>query len=341
MPLPDELQNAIEEETRSFKGTGLADAYEELSAKYRDSSQRNSLASAGKQFMGSSGQRAAYIAARMPATFSVLRRVFQEIQKGMLETLLSSLLDLGCGPGTAMWAAADLFPDLQSIHLFEQDEQMISVGKRLARFSPHHAVQQSVWEKGNLAEPPQWTPHDLVVLSYVLGELSVKHYAALFESCWITTQKVLIFVEPGTPDGFERIRTIRNLGIELGAQIIAPCPDSMNCPMQGGDWCHFSERVERTSSHRQMKKGTLGHEDEKFSYIAFGKCQADLPHGRVIRHPGKHSGHVTLQLCTSEGLKNETVSKREGPMYKLARKVEWGDEWPSRSDPTADTNLVE
>jgi ribosomal protein RSM22 (predicted rRNA methylase) len=38
---------------------------------------------------------------------------------------------------------------------------------------------------------------------------------------------------------------------------------------------------------------------------------------------------VSLKLCTSEGeLVDRIVSKRQGPLYKQARDVEWGDAWP-------------
>ena len=96
-----------------------------------------------------------------------------------------------------------------------------------------------------------------------------------------------------------------------------------------GDWCHFSQRVERTSQHRQLKGGALGYEDEKFSYLVAGKADASPTAARIVRHPGKHSGHVQLVLCTSQGqIENRTVTRSSKDAYKLARKAEWGDPWP-------------
>jgi ribosomal protein RSM22 (predicted rRNA methylase) len=95
-----------------------------------------------------------------------------------------------------------------------------------------------------------------------------------------------------------------------------------------GDWCHFSQRVERTSQHRQLKGGALGYEDEKFSYLIAAKSTVPSKGARIVRHPSKHSGHVQLALCTAEGkLENHTVTRSSKEAYKRARKVEWGDLW--------------
>jgi ribosomal protein RSM22 (predicted rRNA methylase) len=89
-----------------------------------------------------------------------------------------------------------------------------------------------------------------------------------------------------------------------------------------GDWCHFSQRVERTSQHRQLKGGALGYEDEKFSYLIAAKSTVLSKGARIVRHPGKHSGHVQLALCTAEGkLENHTVTRSSKEAYKRARKA--------------------
>ena len=70
-----------------------------------------------------------------------------------------------------------------------------------------------------------------------------------------------------------------------------------------GQWCHFAARVERTSIHRRIKRASLGHEDEKFSFVIFSRNPASRADSRVIRHPLKHTGHVNLQLAYKRDLK--------------------------------------
>ena len=95
--------------------------------------------------------------------------------------------------------------------------------------------------------------------------------------------------------------------------------------MAGGDWCHFAARLARSSTHRQAKGGTLGYEDEKFSYVIMSKNENGFSGARILRHPIKNKGHVSLKLCTQEGLCERTISKKDKELYKKARKLEWGD----------------
>ena len=95
------------------------------------------------------------------------------------------------------------------------------------------------------------------------------------------------------------------------------------------DWCHFAQRLERTSAHRQAKTASLAYEDEKFSYLVACRATVAPAVSRIVRHPRKHGGHVQLTLCTRDGgLQALTVARSEGPAYKLARQAEWGDAWP-------------
>jgi ribosomal protein RSM22 (predicted rRNA methylase) len=184
----------------------------------------------------------------------------------------------------------------------------------------------------------------MVVLSYTLGELPQAAAEAVLRKAWSCANKFLVMIEPGTRRGFAAVNTARSVLIANAARIIAPCPHQSACPMAlAGDWCHFSQRLERTSQHRQLKGGELGYEDEKFSYLVAARAEtlaSDASPGvtspgvssqsqaRIVRHPGKHSGHVQLVLCTSQGqIENRTVTRSSKSAYKLARKAEWGDAW--------------
>jgi ribosomal protein RSM22 (predicted rRNA methylase) len=200
---------------------------------------------------------------------------------------------------------------------------LIKIGKELAQHSDVPAVRSAKWLEHDLEIQEEFPSHDCVILSYSIGEL--KSPISLLEKAWQATKKLLLIVEPGTPVGFDRIRNKCKQLIDWGAHLVAPCPHQAACPMQGGDWCHFAARVERTSLHRKLKSGTLGYEDEKFSYIAAAKNPVVLPPSRILSPPDKHSGHILLKLCTAEGVKTPTLSKKMGDPYKKARKADWGD----------------
>ena len=121
-----------------------------------------------------------------------------------------------------------------------------------------------------------------------------------------------------------------------GAFLVAPCPHQNACPMlptqeAETDWCHFSARFDRTSLHRRLKGGSLGYEDEKFSYIIAAKHPVASAPARVIRHPLRQPGFTQLQLCTPEGLQTRSITKRDKETWKRARKTDWGDGFEMKS----------
>lgn len=93
----------------------------------------------------------------------------------------------------------------------------------------------------------------------------------------------MVLIEPGTPEGYLRIREARGQLIDAGMTVAAPCPHDGTCPIEvGQDWCHFSARVSRSSLHRQVKGGSLPYEDEKFSYVAATRFPVEA--GRLPDH---------------------------------------------------------
>lgn len=321
MNLPEELQEAIEKELTAHKRNTLKDSQQKLSERYLKHGHERT------NYMRTSDDRLAYIAARMPATFSAGSAVFKEVASRLNQSC-QSLLDLGSGPGTALWAATGAFPLLKQLNAIEQDSELAALGKRLTLASPLQSLRTAVWAPGNLQKSESFPPHDLIVMSYVLGELDPETIPSLIEKAFAAANHALIIIEPGTPAGFERIRSVREQLISLKGQMIAPCPHMNACPMTGNDWCHFAARLNRSSTHRTIKEGTLNYEDEKYSYVAFGKFPVTLTTGRILRHPLKRSGHIQFTLCTKDGLKQETISRKAGDRYKEAKDLAWGDSAP-------------
>jgi len=308
MKLPEELQLAID--GIATHSTHLRKAREALTLNYR----------AGKNSpFADEATRLAYLGARMPATYAAIYKVLENLPYSP-----THLLDLGAGPGTASWAAVNAFSDLKKITLIEKHSQAIALGKKLIQSSSNPVLNQAEWICQSVEE--KIPSADTAIASYVLNELVDP--LALVERVWKEVS-TLIVIEPGTPKGYQLINKIRTKLISLNAHLIAPCPHSLKCPIEGTDWCHFSARVERTRLHRLLKEGSLGHEDEKFSYLIATKIKNEIGScSRILRHPQKQSGFTRLTLCTPDGtIKEETVSKKDKEIYRKARKAEWGDAW--------------
>lgn len=322
MRLPAELLDAIQQETEKVDRRKLVQATAQLTAHYK-------AADFSTAAVSTEAHRAAYLAVRLPATYAAARRVFAEINVRAPQAEITSMLDLGAGPGTALFAASEEFPFLQYATLVESDAEWIAIGKRLAAPPQLPDTLKVQWSKQDLRSGLSCEKHDLVVISYTLGELPQAAAEAVLNKAWKCAGKFLVVIEPGTRRGFTAINAARSAMIANAASIFAPCPHVGACPMAtAGDWCHFSQRVERTSQHRQLKGGDLGYEDEKFSYVVAAKIAVPPGGPRIVRHPGKHSGHVQLALCTAQGrIENRTVTRSSKEAYKRARKAEWGDVW--------------
>jgi len=320
MHLPDPLQQAIQEEAEKLEGASLAGASRQLTDAY----QRGNYAHA---VLNSPALRLAYLHVRVPATYAANLRVFREIRDRCPDVPVRSILDLGAGPGTSMWAASEIFPDVERFTLVERDNELLEIGRRMASAGSHPAVRSARWLREDICISDSFERHDLVILSYALGELNTAA-ARLVRTAWLSTSAFIAIIEPGTPRNFEGVLAARSALIESGAHIVAPCPHALPCPMAAAsDWCHFSQRLERTSEHRRLKGGSLAYEDEKFSYLVAAKTPVPLPDARIVRHPLKHTGHVQFTLCSPQGLQRITIGKSKKSGYREARHADWGDVW--------------
>lgn len=322
--LPVELGGALDRACAELPSRELGAAVEKLIARYRDPRP------AASPILATPTAVAAYAAYRMPATWAAARHALAALAERAPRFHPATLLDVGGGTGAALWAAARTFPSLTDAAVLDQVEGALTLGRTLAAAATQAVVREAQWRHTTFAPQDALGGADLVTVAYVLSELSEADQASLIERVAEGSNAVAV-LEPGTPDGYRRVLAARERLIAAGLTVLAPCPHQGVCPLAGGrDWCHFSARVHRSPLHRRLKGGDLDHEDEKFSYVvALRDTAAEPAPGRVLRHPVKRKGLVTLQVCTREdGVVPTLVSKRQGPAYRAARDTEWGDIWP-------------
>lgn len=268
-------------------------------------------------------QRLAYVIARMPATYSVCQAVLKQISATGAD--LKSMLDLGAGPGTASLASLEAFPNLEHVALVDKDPQFRALALELLPPMINYEIV-------NLSQFIPKTEYDLVFISYALNEIPQEDLPPLIAKAWKATKQFLILVEPGTPFGFGILKRARQQLIEMGANVIAPCTHQQACPLQEGDWCHFSAHVDRSQYHRLAKNADLPYEHEKYSYLILARYPFPQPDYRIIKRPIQRSGHVIFDLCGESGVHRSTVSKKHKERYARARKHTWGDGWDEEND---------
>ena len=316
MTLPPTLQAGIDELIGGVRPPEIERSARALSDAYRAGG--SSAARAAR----TPGDVAAYLATRAPATYAAAAEVFRQIGALRPDWAPASVLDLGAGPGIASWAAVEEWRKISTATLVEVEPEMARAGQRLAARGPE-SLRRATWVVSEGGTPGRKA--DLVVLSYVLGELAPAALESLVQHAWGRTSDTLVLIEPGTTAGYHRMLAARAAVIAAGGSTLAPCPHDAPCPLPEGDWCHFSVRLPRSRAHRRAKQAERGFEDEKFSYAALCRSEHERPAARVIRRPDLRPGHVVLELCTSSGLEQRTVSRSEGSDYRAARKVGWGE----------------
>jgi ribosomal protein RSM22 (predicted rRNA methylase) len=108
--------------------------------------------------------------------------------------------------------------------------------------------------------------------------------------------------------------------------VLAPCTHDSRCPIEGSDWCHFSQRLPRSRDHLKVKGASVPFEDERYAYVAVSRAPVERTNlARIVAPPQQAKAGITLALCTERGLHRALVSRRQRDLYALLRKAKWGD----------------
>jgi len=314
--LPPQLQAALDAKLEGAARSVIAARAETISKTYREGG--------GSAAIATETDALAYALVRMPATYAAIGaslNALTEVRPGFAP---ATLLDVGAGPGTASFAAAEAFASLKSFVLLDANDSLralaLDLGMGLPRFD------KLIYQRGDAAKVlASSEAADLVIASYLIGELGDAERRQLAELLWTKTGDTLLIVEPGTPAGYARIIALREKLIEAGAHVAAPCPHDGVCPLAKPDWCHFAQRLPRSRAHKQIKGAELPFEDEKFSFVVVSRHPiADRP-SRVLAQPVVGKVEVVAKLCTADGLAMIKIPHRDKKAYAQARRWSWGD----------------
>jgi ribosomal protein RSM22 (predicted rRNA methylase) len=317
---PSDLQAGLDRAMQGVSRKALAQRAAAISQAYRSGG-------CSAQAIQSADDALAYALARLPATFAAVTAVLAALRQAVPHFAPRTLLDVGAGPGAASWAAVGCFPGLSGISLLDDNDYLRRLALDLLSLSTVPVLRDAAYQQGTVRQAPSAIePADAVIASYLIGELPEDALLGVADALWSKTIDILIVIEPGTPAGFRRIRNLRTHLIDRGGHVICPCPHDLDCPLTGDDWCHFSQRLNRSRDHRQVKGAALSFEDEKFSYVVLSRHRPVLPVGdRVLTVPRASKAQIATKLCTPEGLVMDVASRRDRDTYKERRNWRWGD----------------
>ena len=198
--LPAELKSALDAKLQGLSRNDAAQRAALISRNYRDGG--------GSGAIRSEADALAYALARMPATYAAVTASLNALREITYGFVPISLLDVGAGPGTATWAAAEVFSSLQTFTLLDANSalralalDLASDSMRLQGMTYQHSEARAALADAKAA--------DLVVASYMIAETSDAEQRMLAELMWAKSRDTLLIVEPGTPSGYARIIVLR------------------------------------------------------------------------------------------------------------------------------------
>ncbi|WP_322514374.1 small ribosomal subunit Rsm22 family protein [Rhodopseudomonas palustris] len=313
--LPAELKAALEQALHGLQRDAAATRAAAISQTYRDGGNSSPIRTATDAL--------AYAGARMPATYAAVAASLNALREIRPDFAPATLLDVGAGPGTASWAAAQAFESLSGFTLLDANGALRTLALTLAQDS---RLAKANYQLGDarklLGDAPEAA---LVIASYVINELDDSARDGFADALWRKTGDTLLIIEPGTPAGYARILAVRARLIAQGARVIAPCPHDNACPLQPPDWCHFVQRLPRSRLHQHLKGAELPYEDEKFIYVALSRSPPPSRPSRVLTQPELTKAAITAKLCTPQGLAHVVAPRRDKPAYARFRRLSWGD----------------
>ncbi len=320
LSLPANLETAIHELLKTLPASQWMSEAQALSRRYRGEREASpALARGGEQVL-------AYLAQILPATFAQLSGAMAAVRLQAPNWQPGSMLDIGSGPGIALWAAVAQWPSLTHFTAWEREPAFIKIGQRLAQASELMAKLSVTWERIDVSRrlPHTSEKYDLVVIGHVLNELKSNSQQKIVAWAWEHCAGVLLLVEPGTSAAFPALKSARAQLLALGARTLAPCPHDHPCPLID-DWCHFPQRLQRPQFQRRAKAALSPWEDCKFAYAGMARfAPANTPGARIIRAPQITKAYAEARLCTAIGIVQHRAGKNDREDFKRTKKLQWG-----------------
>ena len=312
MKIPFELEERIEKEVENIKLSDLKDVAKNLSNRYMNEKRE------GQSLINKRLEVLAYSIIRMPATFCAINKALEETLKRYNPTI-ETALDIGSGTGAGEWAILNNL-NINKITCIEREEEMASLAQKL--LDMHKNI---IWKSQDIIKNKIEDKADLVITSYMINELQENMKEEAIKNIFESFNKIAIFVEPGTPAGFNNIKRIQKMALKNNLNILAPCTSQNECNLPEDDWCHSIIRVERNKVHKFLKDADAPYEDEKFSYIAISKEKYDNSGTRILRHPIIEKGKITLKVCHNGKIEEMIITKKDKELFKIAKKKKCGD----------------
>ncbi|MCX6049536.1 MAG: methyltransferase domain-containing protein [Chloroflexi bacterium] len=270
----------------------------------------------------------AYLGLRASATYAQIFGAVAAVAEIMPSWQPQTLLDLGSGPGTGVWALSSLLPSLAEATCIDQNAHLLALGQKIISDAQLPVI--VTWQQGDVIQPIERdeTQYDLIVVANVLNELNAEQREKLLETAFKRCRQLMIVVEPGTPIG-SAIAQAAAAQLAPAGRLIAPYIDNNFVEEY---FLHFPQRFTRPEFARRIRQEMRDSplmasdwEEAKYSYVAVGKIPPEeTPWGRCIGPIRLMNGYLELPMLLKDQVVQLKVMKRHKQQYAFAKKLRWG-----------------
>ncbi|RJP47490.1 MAG: methyltransferase domain-containing protein [Armatimonadetes bacterium] len=271
----------------------------------------------------------AYLGLRIPSTYAQIFGVLSQVQEIIPSWEPKSLLDIGSGPGTGIWATKEIWPSIETATCIDKEKYFLSVGEELTNKALEKV--KTTWKQEDITQlKVNSAQFDLVIIANVLNELSDSQQKILLGQAYNHSSGIIVIIEPGTSYGVNIIRKTAQTLIDKG-NLLAPYINNSFVD-DSQEWIHFPQRFIRPDFLRrirqQMRTSSLmasDWEETKYAYVAVGKIPPEEEvWGRVIGPIKKQKGFLEVSTLTKDEIEVVRVLKRHKKEYSFAKNLQWG-----------------
>jgi len=154
------------------------------------------------------------------------------------------IIDIGCGPGTFLFALHDYFDGKHEGDLWGVETSHL-MRKQAGNFLEGLYPDAKITITDKVHKVTKSDRKRILLFTHSLNEM--EDQVALDYISHIDPDYIL-FVEPGTKEFFQRFLGTREKLLKKGFNILYPCPSNAPCPLLGvDDWCHQYIKVDQDS----------------------------------------------------------------------------------------------
>jgi len=273
--------------------------------------------------------RAAYLLYFLPINFGKISFALRQIPENFWKRPSLRILDLGCGPASGSFAAAERLKEKNpeaKVHWtwVDQNERVLQDAGKIWQAAGYDRDVQVI--RSDLRRLRLSGSFDLIVLSHALNEWGAG--SAERKSEWLgellerhlAPGGVAAILEPALKRPTRDLMSLRDyLLTEQRFHVVAPCLHDRACPMlefSRGDWCHFY--IEWREPKFLQRFDTLVGNENRYLKVAYlilekpgGEIRPQPKLFRVVSNRMATRGKIEVVLCGESAYLHVTRLDRE------------------------------